>query len=104
MIRRPPRSTLFPYTTLFRSRDVEAPEQRDRFLVAARRPYLLTVENRRALRVDEDIGEFLDVAGIGERAGRGAVVTGVRHDRPADLRPPGEDLAGDFQIHRARRA
>src|SRR5256885_51311 len=24
MIRRPPRSTLFPYTTLFRSRDVEA--------------------------------------------------------------------------------
>src|SRR5256885_7652103 len=27
MIRRPPRSTLFPYTTLFRSRD-EHPEQR----------------------------------------------------------------------------
>src|SRR2546422_8200872 len=25
MIRRPPRSTLFPYTTLFRSRAVEAP-------------------------------------------------------------------------------
>src|SRR2546422_7872231 len=25
MIRRPPRSTLFPYTTLFRSGDVEAP-------------------------------------------------------------------------------
>src|SRR5438270_3759783 len=25
MIRRPPRSTLFPYTTLFRSRDAEAP-------------------------------------------------------------------------------
>src|SRR5256885_16638770 len=24
MIRRPPRSTLFPYTTLFRSRDIEA--------------------------------------------------------------------------------
>src|SRR5256885_10646438 len=40
MIRRPPRSTLFPYTTLFRSRDVrvdgvrqaiEAAERRDRF-------------------------------------------------------------------------
>src|SRR2546426_9216123 len=34
MIRRPPRSTLFPYTTLFRSRDdvpaVEHEEQRDR--------------------------------------------------------------------------
>src|SRR5215813_15107115 len=26
MIRRPPRSTLFPYTTLFRSRDVRADE------------------------------------------------------------------------------
>src|SRR5438309_8532823 len=28
MIRRPPRSTLFPYTTLFRSRDVRAPSKR----------------------------------------------------------------------------
>src|SRR2546428_2460575 len=28
MIRRPPRSTLFPYTTLFRSRDVPARPQR----------------------------------------------------------------------------
>src|SRR2546427_4491064 len=27
MIRRPPRSTLFPYTTLFRSRVAEQPEQ-----------------------------------------------------------------------------
>src|SRR3712207_6911482 len=27
MIRRPPRSTLFPYTTLFRSRDVVNPEE-----------------------------------------------------------------------------
>src|SRR3712207_7722972 len=27
MIRRPPRSTLFPYTTLFRSRDVEVEER-----------------------------------------------------------------------------
>src|SRR3712207_7812737 len=26
MIRRPPRSTLFPYTTLFRSQDVDPPE------------------------------------------------------------------------------
>src|SRR5262249_57305030 len=26
IIRRPPRSTLFPYTTLFRSQDVDAPE------------------------------------------------------------------------------
>src|SRR5256885_13147181 len=26
MIRRPPRSTLFPYTTLFRSREIDVPE------------------------------------------------------------------------------
>src|SRR5438034_6498641 len=32
MIRRPPRSTLFPYTTLFRSRD--AAERKDRPVVA----------------------------------------------------------------------
>src|SRR5436189_4385041 len=30
MIRRPPRSTLFPYTTLFRSRRAPLPEPRDR--------------------------------------------------------------------------
>src|SRR2546427_4438509 len=30
MIRRPPRSTLFPYTTLFRSRDRAAPHDDDR--------------------------------------------------------------------------
>src|SRR5947208_10652730 len=28
MIRRPPRSTLFPYTTLFRSAEVAAPQER----------------------------------------------------------------------------
>src|SRR2546427_11074755 len=31
MIRRPPRSTLFPYTTLFRSRDLEAAVARNEF-------------------------------------------------------------------------
>src|SRR5256885_6660399 len=30
MIRRPPRSPLFPYTTLFRSRDVAIPQKRQR--------------------------------------------------------------------------
>src|SRR5260221_9693863 len=38
MIRRPPRSTLFPYTTLFRSQQVErsADRRRERGLEAAR--------------------------------------------------------------------
>src|SRR2546421_8848797 len=36
MIRRPPRSTLFPYTTLFRSRDGTADLRRPRALVESR--------------------------------------------------------------------
>src|SRR5437588_7008046 len=38
MIRRPPRSTLFPYTTLFRSRPGGAPPPRRRTRCAAARP------------------------------------------------------------------
>src|SRR5689334_23732134 len=37
MIRRPPRSTLFPYTTLFRSRDRGHDEHRQRNVVAMQR-------------------------------------------------------------------
>src|SRR3712207_7651179 len=36
MIRRPPRSTLFPYTTLFRSRDERPDSERDRLGVRLR--------------------------------------------------------------------
>src|SRR5437016_9632392 len=36
MIRRPPRSTLFPYTTLFRSRDPGIRAQRGREAIAGR--------------------------------------------------------------------
>src|SRR2546425_7406916 len=35
MIRRPPRSTLFPYTTLFRSRTRTSPDRSDRIVSAA---------------------------------------------------------------------
>src|SRR5258706_6812013 len=42
MIRRPPRSTLFPYTTLFRSRGHHRAERRPRGLLlpAGRRPHV----------------------------------------------------------------
>src|SRR3989449_2751328 len=68
MIRRPPRSTLFPYTTLFRSRGIPA---RERGAVAAR---------RRARQWDAD------------RAGRGRQlvgdpITGTRRG-PAELLSP----------------
>src|SRR3712207_7834299 len=63
MIRRPPRSTLFPYTTLFRSR-------------------LLTAAVHRAYQDDEDIAAALtpDAEGIGSGAD---VTTAVRLDRGA---------------------
>src|SRR5256885_10454930 len=41
MIRRPPRSTLFPYTTLFRSVEIAAPHRRDHD--RRRRPVVLEV-------------------------------------------------------------
>src|SRR3712207_8143448 len=46
MIRRPPRSTLFPYTTLFRSRRLRDRDRGDR----ARRPAVHAVRLRRDLR------------------------------------------------------
>src|SRR5258706_9904218 len=50
MIRRPPRSTLFPYTTLFRSRGV-APLQHDEQRVHPRAPHgVLQVEKLRGDR------------------------------------------------------
>ena len=49
------------------ARNVEAAQQRDRLLVAARGPYLLTVENRGPLGVDQNVGQLLDVARIADR-------------------------------------
>src|SRR3712207_9534366 len=51
MIRRPPRSTLFPYTTLFRSED-----QRGMLSVAFRDPerfYVFFIDRQDRIRVDE---------------------------------------------------
>src|SRR2546422_2897597 len=52
MIRRPPRSTLFPYTTLFRSRFVQRPHQnvgaaRERIDIGPRRERLLSARAER---------------------------------------------------------
>src|SRR2546427_5432051 len=46
MIRRPPRSTLFPYTTLFRS---EPPEQ------ARRKPWFINFTQELLRRLEEDV-------------------------------------------------
>src|SRR3712207_8378682 len=62
MRRRPPRSTLFPYTTLFRSQQDERPPRRDarperrRLLVGRGRRGQLLVRQRGAARARRDDG------------------------------------------------
>src|SRR3712207_7971893 len=58
MIRRPPRSTLFPYTTLFRSEDAEPV------------PVPVVADDHRAVLVDVDLG----------RRGRAEAVDAVSGD------------------------
>src|SRR5262249_59842341 len=70
------------------ARDVESAQERHRLLVAAGGPYLLPVENRGTLGVDEQIGELLDVARISGRAGRRAVLAGFGDNRLAPLALP----------------
>src|SRR5260370_2515139 len=86
MIRRPPRSTLFPYTTLFRSADGGRGGHRERFDVAARAV------------LPHDLGG----AGGGVRAalpaGVGAdLVVGVVVDRVADIAVRAGQLVGPTQ-------
>src|SRR3712207_7342085 len=57
MIRRPPRSTLFPYTTLFRSHEVQ-----ERHLVAWRERRITFAEQRR-----RRLREFLPYVGLEDR-------------------------------------
>src|SRR2546430_12866279 len=51
MIRRPPRSTLFPYTTLFRSLRVEAPRLHERPLAVHEAEALADVGERQTVAV-----------------------------------------------------
>src|SRR6266496_5576230 len=81
MIRRPPRSTLFPYTTLFRSPAGAALHPRLRGQLARRRlPVLrrapdgrrLPADLRRLALPDEGDGRPLDAAGADVDRGEGA--------------------------------
>src|SRR3712207_7156651 len=59
MIRRPPRSTLFPYTTLFRSEDFHEPQnQRERR--ALTRVLKLQAECQRLVALSNDFLRFAD--------------------------------------------
>src|SRR3712207_8758241 len=58
MIRRPPRSTLFPYTTLFRSSELSG--RRGHRLVPHRRGELLVAERVRAVQRRRSAGRNAD--------------------------------------------
>src|ERR1043166_6521671 len=77
MIRRPPRSTLFPYTTLFRSRDRHVVRE-----VEVVQPCLVPIERARS----ETGGAELFAVGINRRR------------RGVECLATGEQLAGMIQI------
>src|SRR5688572_32251345 len=87
MIRRPPRSTLFPYTTLFRSRGDLADrlaEMRERVVLERHRAVAGDAARRHADRARDlldrlDRGEFHLAAGARDAAALG--VTELRIDR-----------------------
>src|SRR2546426_6409666 len=64
MIRRPPRSTLFPYTTLFRSRRYRPPAQV--------RPVGVLRVDEAVRRAEDDVADAVAVE-VGDRRRRGAV-------------------------------
>src|SRR2546425_4018162 len=99
MIRRPPRSTLFPYTTLFRSRSSSAPEPRPRSrLDGAARPGITSaVRNHRSSpRSEEHTSELQSLAYLvcrlllekKKKSNQDAVRAGaIESDRSAMTRP-----------------
>src|SRR2546428_2955883 len=58
MIRRPPRSTLFPYTTLFRSVEVEDEAQLEQALAAGVRHILADNQGPERVRSEEHTSEL----------------------------------------------
>src|SRR2546426_11168718 len=113
MIRRPPRSTLFPYTTLFRSLEVGGLE---RVLVERLREAATDPDGRQVLRVHLEPGHRRELRPeiLDDLVGRRPLVarlephedaTGVRHDvdgRGADRRHDLVDV-GLLQHDRGRR-
>src|SRR3989442_10815216 len=93
MIRRPPRSTLFPYTTLFRSVDRALPVvvDGDRLSLGLGEPELLVLEQLRLRRHPPVYS--------GQR--RNADADG-QFDRGGDVVGQGEDLAGRPEVDLAR--
>src|SRR2546426_12349997 len=88
MIRRPPRSTLFPYTTLFRS---PQPERRRRRLLVPLR-HLEGTQDRHALDLLERADGYLRGRDCRRRAGLGvSALERLGEGIESDLRPGGHE-------------
>src|SRR5260370_264417 len=89
MIRRPPRSTLFPYTTLFRSLQVQrarpAPQFAKKKLPARARRPTKQVNKSRKERETQSSGRIRDKGGAGDAD---PVARTARTARPPHQRPP----------------
>ena len=84
------------------ARNVQPAQQLDGLHVAARLPDLLPVQDGRTFGIDQDVGQFLDVARIAHRTGRCAVVPGLRYHGLGDVHFPVEHVSGNFEVCRAR--
>src|SRR2546425_9443953 len=104
MIRRPPRSTLFPYTTLFRSLAVGQPEWRRR--ARDRRDALRAI--REIDRLVEVVGENADDLAEAERDDGEGVAVQAQHREPqgdaGDRRPeePDEQESGETNARQGK--
>src|SRR3989449_7080343 len=83
MIRRPPRSTLFPYTTLFRSRlralaQVAEKEAQNALARSRRRRHVLVDRRQRGLRQEDGKGE------VARSLAPPVLTGGAPQDRPGD--------------------
>src|SRR5437016_11796076 len=97
MIRRPPRSTLFPYTTLFRSIKAKFERAldvgRSERVVGGRQDAALFRNRRHTFQLDE----------LEQRVGRGfdPNEAGIFSDRRLDSSGIGEIVIADLEPHRA---
>src|SRR5688572_13649141 len=88
MIRRPPRSTLFPYTTLFRSQPVDTLDS-EGLPIGGNGLVIFNAELRTTIRGGSQVVGFLDTGNVFARASeidltelRSAVGAGVRYKSP----------------------
>ena len=82
-------------------RNIQLADQVDRLVVAARRPDLGAVKDRRPLGLDQDVGQLLDILRVADRLGRGAVGAGGRNARLGQWNLAIQHIARDLQIGRA---